>query len=87
MNYEGWLEWRRVYFEREREFYAMIWSNNKLERVIQKSVLKRAKGVCVGTGQPITGCEGTASNLAQDIYKDILKEAKRDNSLYLELYL
>ena len=65
----------------------MIWSKNKLERIIQKSVLKRAEGVCVSWGKPITGCEGTASNLAYDIYKDILKEAKKDDSLYLELYL
>ena len=65
----------------------MIWSNNKLEKVIQKSVLKRAKGVCVGTGQLITGCEGTASNLANDIYQDILKAAKKDDELYQELYL
>jgi hypothetical protein len=65
----------------------MIWSKNKLEKVIQKTVLKRGKELCVGTGQLIAGCEGTASNLAYDIYQDILKEAKKDDSLYLELYL
>ncbi len=65
----------------------MIWSNNKLEKIIQKSVLKRAQGVCINRGIPITGCEGTSSNLAQDIYEDIIKAAKRDDSLYLELYL
>jgi len=65
----------------------MIWSNNKLEKVIQKAVLRRGKELCVGWGQPIAGCEGTASNLACDIYQDVLKEAGKDDSLYLELYL
>ena len=68
-------------------FFEMIWSHIKLERIIQKSVLKRAKDVCAERGILFTGCEGTASNLAQDIYKDILKAAKKDDSLYLDLYL
>ena len=65
----------------------MIWSNNKLEKIIQKSVLERAQGVCTQRGLPVTGCEGTASNLAQEIYEDLIKAAKKDDSLYLELYL
>ena len=70
----------------------MIWSHNKLEKVIQKSVLKRARGVCVPSGKPpyhrpIADSEGAVTNLSYDIYQDILKAAKKDDSLYLELYL
>ena len=57
---------------------------NKLEQVIQKSILKQAKDV--GSLYFLL-TEEAALGLAREIYKDILKEAKKDGSLYWELYL
>jgi hypothetical protein len=58
----------------------MIEPNNPLEKVILKSILKHGKDVCLVS-------EGTVQMLAYDVYEDCKKAAKKDDSLYLELYL
>ena len=62
-----------------------------MEEVIYKSVLDRANGICISVkpppwNLPITGCEGTASNLAHNIFVDIKEAAKRNDHLYLALH-
>tara|TARA_Y100000310_G_C20098623_1_gene541647 strand:- start:11 stop:187 length:177 start_codon:yes stop_codon:yes gene_type:complete len=57
---------------------------NKLEEIIQKSMLKQAKDV---RSLYFLLTEEAALNLSREICKDILEEAKKDDSLYLELYL
>ena len=62
-----------------------------LEETIFKSVMKNAKGVCIPCRtapyhKPIADSEGAVTNLAHDIYKDLIKASKKDDSLYLELY-
>ena len=60
----------------------MIEPNNPLEKVILKSILQSAygKGMCLVS-------EGTIQMLAYDVYEDCKKAAKKDDSLYMELYL
>ena len=57
---------------------------NKLEEIIQKSMLKQAKDV---RSLYFLLTEEAALSLSREICKDILEEAKKDDSLYLELYL
>ena len=58
----------------------MIEPNNPLEKVILKSILKHGKDACLVS-------EGTVQMLAYNVYEDCKKVAKKDDSLYLELYL
>ena len=56
----------------------------KIEQIIETSILRQSKDIRSPYYQ-LT--KEAASDLARKIRKDIIKEAEKDDSLYLELYL